>query len=443
MLEPEQLYNEQAEQALIGGVLIDPGSWAMVSDLQAGKFFFDRHKILWKAIRSLRDKGDPVDIISLSDLLTQKDKLKEVGGSAYITKLISTTPSSMNIEIYSKIVSIFHRRRQIVQYAGEMAKAAYNSADDALEVDALGIAQKVMQDTQGDNHLHHWGDEIGQSIDKVSTARENPREVWGISTGFDQIDAFSGGLHKSETFWIAGMPGIGKSILAAQLGLMSVMPPQGNELKAKGLGLFVLENTTQLTTMRLISGLAQIATLKLLTGYTNDDEYTNFLITAGDAGKLPVYHRDKPLTVPEFRAEVIRAKKLYNVEVIVLDYLYMMRATGYSEREDRTEIISRDCVSIMKDEGLAGIFVNSVTKEGFSASGAGMEAMRGSGQQMHDADTAALLLPVKDQPNFRKLKYVKGRNLPGSMATVALEKADQYPWFKPANSRTVDLSTVY
>ncbi len=443
-LNLDTLYSQETECATIGSVLINPGAMAFVGHLQPEDFGLLRHQAIWRALLALDRQKQPLDILAVTEYMTQKGTLSEAGGPAYLTQLISTTPSSLNADIYAASVRSYARRRQVKAAAEKLVRVTMETSDENLESQVAQVAGGLLEKSVFLNSLHHWGAEIGRQIDSVAAMREHPRDVWGIATGFEEIDAYSGGLHLGETLWIAGAPAAGKSILAAQLALMSVLPSKIDHVKAKAVGIYTLENSEALVTLRTLTGWARIKTLDALTGNMSDDDYSLFLEFAGAAANLPVYIRDKSISLAEWRADLRRAKKLYGIEVVVLDYLYLMQAAHVGPKDDRTEIISREAVQIIKDEGLAGIFVNSVTKEAFEGSNATNENMRGSGQQIHDADTVAFLLHAKADndplnPNYRKLKFTKGRNLPGTTTSVMLEKADQYPWFGPVKITNVTM----
>lgn len=414
------LYNQEAEESLIGAALINPAV-AADCDLRPEDFYVHRHTWIWAVIQGLTAKGHGVDVVTISEALDRAGKLAEVGGPAALMGLMNVTPTSMHAESYASIVKDLAMRRRLLQIAGDLATAAYDQrkpVDDAVISASTALTGSV-QPKGAAVPLAHY---ISQLYDDVEERANNPTDVFGISTGVLDYDKATGGGQAGETLYIGGEPGIGKSILSMQMGI-------GMAQAGSPGAIYSLEMRSLQVARRIVSGLGQIETLKLKTGKLLDADWPIFTQACETAEHLPVFLSDASYwTMAGMRADLARLKTQAKIEWFVLDYLLLMAdGEGKLDEIERSALLSRRIKLISKEFDLFGVTVNSVTKDG---------DLRGSNQVKHDADVIMMLTEHQPenggpkQANMRTAIFKKGRELACPKGYFHLVKADSFPAFR-------------
>lgn len=422
------LYNEEAEEAVIGAVLISQ-DLRDYEDLRPDDFYIHRFRHIWEAIMSLDKRKIGVDILTLCDELEKKGRLVEIGGPAKITGIINNTPSSLYGASYAKIIKDYAYRRLLVNTAQEMVKVAHNSQNVEAEIAEI-IERLSKQQSVGDGAAH-WSDAIGKLYDEVEERSKNPKDIWGIPTGIKDFDAITGGLQPGEIFLLGGEPGIGKSKLSLQMGVNMGLAGHPGVI-------YSLEMRKMQVTRRAISSIGKINTQKLKSGKLDSSDWEAFTRAIEVASQAPIFLCDAAnLTTAKMRSDLARLVKRENVEWFVLDYLFLMAdGDGSLNDTERTAALSRRLKQITLEFGLAGITVTSVTKEGMGGdSKPTQKNVRGSGQVPHDADIIGFLnnhIPGKFEALDHRLAtftFVKGRDLPGAKGFFHLVKFENFPCF--------------
>lgn len=426
--EPPILYNEEAEQAVIGSVLISQ-DLRDYDDLHSVDFYVQRHRWIWDAIKALDNRKIDIDVITLSDELDKCGRLAEVGGPMVLTKLINYTPSSLYGASYAKIVKEYAYRRSLINAAQDIAKIAYNSKN--VETDVIEIVERLSKRTSGGDGAEHWAGAIGELYDEVEERSKNPKDVWGIPTGIKDFDAITGGLQPGEVLLLGGEPGIGKSKLSLQMGVnMGLAGHPG--------AIYSLEMRKRQVTRRAISSIGKIDTRKMKSGRMESTDWTAFTQAVELASEAPIFLCDAGnLTTAKLRADLARLVSREKIEWFVLDYLFLMAdGDGTISDNERTAMLSRRLKNMALDFGLAGITVSSVTKEGMGGENRPTQKnIRGSGQMIHDADMVCFLtnhIAGKFEAVDKRLvtlSFAKGRDLEGSKGYFHLVKFDTYPSF--------------
>ena len=425
--QPTQLFNQGAEAALLGALMIDPGL-IVEQDLEADDFYIQRHSWIYEAMQALSRRGVLPDIVTLAEELETRAHLGEIGGMSYLFNLSTQTPSSLGSGQYAGIVRDYAQRRRAVQVANQLARAAHNletpldnAAGEVIEALTRGIRPKT-----GAQHISHYVDDLADVIEERA---ENPDAVWGIPTGILDYDKATGGLQPGEVAYIAGEPGVGKSILSMQMGF--------NMGRAGDPGaIYSLEMQGRQVVQRALSAAARIETRKLKTGQLDDRDWPLLTHAIEEMRGLPVYLCDEAnLTTTALRADLARLKARHGIKWFVLDYLYLMAdGDGRMEDTERTALLARRIKGLCQELGLAGITVNSVTKDGMDTSKASKKSVRGSGEVVHAADVIGNLLPHQPESggqaekNMRTFVFTKGRELEG-LGYFHLVKMDRWPAF--------------
>jgi replicative DNA helicase len=414
-------HSKEAEEALIGAAIIDP-STLLTLDITPADFYIQRNRWIWEALIGLAKRGMQADFVTLTDTLEASGKLGEIGGASYLADMVSGTITSMHAREYAGIVREKARRRKMLEAASDLAKAAY-SKNGGLDEAAMRAVQTITGAINTRGAARPLAEYISYLYDDVTRRAANPSETYGLSTGLIDFDKLTGGLQPGEAIYIAGDPGVGKSILSIQMGLGMAQAGEPGVI-------YSLEMRGKQVTRRMVSSLGRIETRRLKTGKLEGNDWQIFTEACEVASSLPIWMSDEPyLTTGGLRADLARLKAAHGIRWFVLDYLLLMSdGMGEMKPTERSELLSSRTKLLCNEFDLAGVTVNSVTKEG---------DLRGSMQVQHDADIVAMLLEhqpdattgFKKEDNMRTLAFKKGRELEDARRYLHLVKHERYPAF--------------
>jgi replicative DNA helicase len=344
----------EAEQAVLGGLLLENGAWDRIADqVSESDFYRQDHRQLLKAITRLISEGKPADVVTVAELLQSLGVLENVGGLPYLVSLTSNTPSAANIRRYAEIVRERAVLRNLVETATNIADSAYAPAGrsagqllDEAEAKILKIAESGNRSNQGFQEIQPLLKNAVERIDELYH-RDNPSEVTGIPTGYTDIDRMTSGMQPGELIIVAGRPSMGKTAfslnIAEHVALDAGLP----------VAVFSMEMGAQQLVMRMIGSVGRLDQHKLRTGQLKDDDWQRLTYALGKLNEAPFYIDETPaLTALELRA---RARRLMRqcggkLGLVVVDYLQLMSATGQGENR-ATEIseISRSLKALAKE----------------------------------------------------------------------------------------------
>lgn len=413
-----ELYSTDAEESLVGSILIQPGIFASL-DVTADHFHIHKLRFIWEAVDRLHQRGDPIDITVIVDELDRMNRLGTIGGSAYMVALMNRTATALNAEAYAKTVKDYAMRRSWLQLGSKMAKLA-GELDNSLDQEASGIVEDLLKAVRSDGAAVHVSKYTAQVLNETIERRANPTETWGIPTGFKDFDDITGGIQLSETLYISGEPGLGKSIMAAQMGFQMAKAGHPGAI-------YSLEMPGKQVVRRRLSAEARVKTRNLKTGKVDDTEFGKLLELVEKYERLPLYMSDSVhWTCASLRADIARLKAQHGVEWFVLDYAYLLQdGRGLSEN-DKTGFVSSQLKAICRALDVAGIVIHSMNKSGIGAALPGMNSIRGSAQQVYDTDIL-LFLVEGDQKNEIRCIFGKGRELENPKQAFTLVKLPGYP----------------
>jgi replicative DNA helicase len=418
MSTDNNLFSREAEEAVIGSVLINPVSFTTLG-LEPNHFFIQRHGMIWQAFNRLYSSGIAFDFVTLSDELERAGQLHEVGGQAFLTGLINATPSSLHVEDYARTVKDFSHRRIWKRVAEKIAKLAFDKDSD-LELEASGLVDELLRAVRVDGAAVHIAEYALRVLEEATQRKEDPKDIWGIPSGFIDFDDITGGLQLGEALYISGKPGIGKSIMAMQMGF---------QMAAKDYpgAIYSIEMKGEQVVRRRVSADSKISTRTIKTGKMDDRQFAEFLKVVETYEGLPLYLSDAAdMTTAIIRADLSRLKIQHGIQWFVLDYAYLLRdGEGLSET-DRTGLISSYMKAICRSLNLAGVIIHSLNKEGMQGVPEGKN-IRGSGQQFYDTDLLLFLVEDDKNPNIVKCIFGKGRELEQPKQSFKLHKLEGFP----------------
>ena len=344
-------YSIEAEQSVLGGLMIDNNTWEQVADQIIEEDFYRRdHRLIFQAIVSLAEKDQPLDVITLSEWLEQQKELENVGGLSYLGALAKNTPTAANIKAYAAIVRERSVLRQLIRISTEIAETAYNtegrSSAEILDKAEQKVFQIAEQGARSNRGYKSVTELMGTTLEKIQTLFENDAAYTGVPTGFDDFDSKTSGLQPSDLIIIAGRPSMGKTSFA-----MNIV--ESVAVKAKqAVAVFSMEMPGDQLVMRMLSSLGRIDSNKVRTGKLDDTDWPRLTSAVNILNEAPIFIDDTPGMSPmEIRARARRIKKEHgSLGLIVIDYLQLMQLSGSSENR-ATEIseISRSLKGLAKE----------------------------------------------------------------------------------------------
>ncbi|MDQ1237437.1 MAG: replicative DNA helicase [Wigglesworthia glossinidia] len=343
----------EAEQSIIGGLMLNNHYWDDISDRIHYDDFFNRsHQLIFKEMCSLFETGKPIDLITVSESLERKGKLKLIGGFAYLAELSKNIPSITNIFVYSEIVRERAIVRQIINVAQEIFDASYNPKGRNSE-DLLDLAEsRVFQISENRNRKHEGPKNIesvlNDTVEKIEKLYQEPKsEIIGISSGYQDLDKKTSGLQKSDLIIIAARPSMGKTTFAINLCEYAAINEE------KPVLIFSLEMPGEQIMIRILSSLSRVDQSRLRTGQLTKEDWSRISHTVEILlKKKNIYIDDSSkLTATEIRS---RSRRIFRehegLSLIMIDYLQLMHApTIFNNRTLEIAEISRSLKALAKE----------------------------------------------------------------------------------------------
>ena len=327
--------NREAEEALLGSILINPEAYYDVAQfLDADDFYIHRHRWIWNVFKHLTETRTPIDFLTVTTELEQRGQLAEVGGTAYLTALMSNVPSALHAETYGRIIEETAIRRRMLEAANQIAKLAYDEEtgleavmDDA-EKAVFGISEKRLT-----RDLSPINEVLSEFYDHISDLAERPDEIRGVPTGFMDLDKLLTGLQPSDLIIIAGRPGMGKTGFALSLAKHAA------QAHKKHVAIFSLEMGNDQLVQRLIAQETGIDSQRLRTGKLEDDEWELFTHAVEVLSDTRVFLDDTPGITPlQLRTKCRRLHLEYGLDLVIIDYLQLM--SGDTRTDNRVQEVS-------------------------------------------------------------------------------------------------------
>ena len=345
-------YSLEAEQSVIGGLLLDNAALDLViSKVVELDFYNPAHKILFTAILDLSNKNQPIDVITLLEVLKSSNNLESAGGESYLFELVNNTPSVANIGAYADIVREKSVQRQLIRVANEIADSSYNLGErsvpdllDFAESKVFAIAEQTSKEDEGPLSIKSI---VVTAVEKIDALYQAGETITGLATGLKDLDEMTSGLQASEFIIIAGRPSMGKTTL-----VMNIAEHAALNIK-KPVLVFSMEMPSDSLATRMMSSLGRIDQHKLRTGKLNDDDWSRIRSSMHILADAPLYIDDSPALSPaDLRSRARRlVKERGQLGLIVVDYLQLMKAPGFKADNRTAEIseISRSLKSLAKE----------------------------------------------------------------------------------------------
>ncbi len=366
-LQTEQLkvppHSLEAEQAVLGGLMLDGNAWDQIADfLQAEDFYRQEHRLIYQAMSELSNRQQPLDVLTITEILKERSQLEQVGGEVYLFEIARNTPSAANIVAYTEIVRERSVLRKLIAVASEMATNAFqpNGREtkellDEAERQVFAIAERHVRGA-GPVKISKL---LTQATEKIDKLFHSDSHITGLSTGFIDFDEMTTGLQHGDLVIVAGRPSMGKTAFAMNMVENVAIRSQQPVL------VFSMEMPGEQLAMRMMSSLGQIDQHKVRTGKLSDDDWLRLSSAVSLLSGAKLFIDDTPALSPsEVRARARRLAKEYGqLGLIVIDYLQLMSMPGY--KENRTlEIseISRNLKALAKELNVPVIALSQLNR---------------------------------------------------------------------------------
>jgi replicative DNA helicase len=434
-LPPQSL---EAEQSVLGSVLIDRDAVVEVAEfLKPEDFYRQAHGLIYGAMLDLFERREPIDIVTVAEVLERHDQLEQIGGRSYLASLSNQTPTAVHAVQYARIVERKAVLRNLISAAGRIAGIGYEDpaelqeAIDRAEGELFAVSQRRLDAgfTQLRELLH-------SAYDRLDYLHAHRGEISGVRTGFTDLDALTTGLQKSDLVVLAARPSVGKTSLALNIAEHAAVRDKRN------VGIFSLEMSKDQLVLRLLSSVANIDSQRLRTGFLEEMDFARIAPAMNSLSEAPIFIDDTPsISTMELRTKARRLQAEAGLDLVIVDYLQLMQSTSASKDANRVQEvseISRGLKALARELSVPVIALSQLSRqpEMRESKEPRLSDLRESGAIEQDADLVLFLWRDKERSGEDQdadgevvnLKLAKHRN--GPTGEVKL-------WFRKSQTRFV------
>ncbi len=409
------------EEAVLGALMLEKDALTSVIDiLHPESFYKDSHQLIYRAIRRLFEQSQPIDILTVANELRKSAELELVGGPYYITQLTNRVASAANIEFHARIILQKHIQRELIRISSETIRDAYEDTTDVFNL--FDRAEKNLFDIAQGNirrNFQEMRDMVSTVTKQVESARLHGSGVTGVESGFTALDRVTSGWQKSDLIIVAARPGMGKTAFVLSLSRNASIS------FSKPIALFSLEMSADQLVKRMVSSETGIPSDKLRKGNLDEVEWQKLVSQTGKLSQAPLYIDDTPaLSVFEFRSRCRRLKQMYDIQMVIVDYLQLMRAevdNRGGNREQEISTISRSLKAVAKELNIPIIALSQLSRQVETRGGSKrpqLSDLRESGAIEQDADMVLFIY----RPEYYGLEYDEDNNPTRGMAELIIAK---------------------
>ena len=425
----------EAEQAVLGAMLLKPDAVTTAAEeLSADDFYRETHRLIFEAMMELKERTEPVDLVTLTEQLKKADKLAKIGGIPALSLIANSVPTAANVHYHARIVHEKAQLRSLIAAATEIAGAAYESADEVEDI--MDSAEKrILQVASGKRSKDFvpLQDILLDTLEQIDLRYNNKGSITGLPTGFTELDHLTAGLQKSDLILVAARPSMGKTAFTLNIAAHVV-------LRAKEpVAFFSLEMSKEQLVQRLLCSEGRIDSQRLRVGELEEKEWGDLVDTANRLSAAPLYIDDTPgITVMELRSKARRLKAEHGLSLIIIDYLQLMQGRGNKSGDNRQQEISeisRSLKALARELNVPVIALSQLSRsvESRQIKRPMLSDLRESGSLEQDADIVMFLYredyydPETENKNITEVIIAKHRN--GPVDTVDLTFLKQFTKF--------------
>lgn len=426
--------NLEAEQSILGGMLIEPSAVSRVFEfVESDDFYRDAHRVVFEAIIALFQKNEPIDLITVTNQLKNSNQLEAVGGASYLASLVDRVPTAANITYYGKIVHEKAILRRLIEGATEIVEKGYadggdvDASLDRAEQMIFEIAQRKIKQS-----FFAVKDIVKKSFETIEKLFERKEMVTGVPTGYHDLDKITAGMQPSDLIIVAGRPSMGKTAFALNMVAHAAMEA------GTPCAVFSLEMSKEQLVQRLLCCEAKVDASKLRGGFLSESDWPRLTRAAGSLSEAPIYIDDTPaINVLEMRAKTRRLQRDRGLGMVVVDYLQLMRGLGSIEsREREISEISRSLKALAKELHVPVIALSQLNRgvELRTDKRPQLADLRESGSIEQDADIVMFVyrdeVYNRESPDRGTAEIIIGKQRNGPIGAVKLAFLNQYTRFE-------------
>lgn len=427
----------EAEQAVLGGLMLDNRAWEQVADLLSEEDFYRRdHRLLFRAIKQLAEDSQPIDVVTLSESLREQELLEDAGGMAYLGALARDTPSAANIRAYADIVRERSVLRQLIQAGTEIVSTGF-APEGRESAELLDHAESLIFQIAEQSGRHQEGfisvkDILPDVIDRIDHLYQQESSITGLPTGWTDFDNMTSGLQNGDMVIVAARPSMGKTSLAMNIAEEVAMKGQ------QPVAVFSMEMPAEQLTLRMLSSLGRIEMQRIRTGKLQDEDWPRLTSALTLLSNAKLFIDDSAgLSPTEMRARARRLKREHGLGLIVVDYLQLMQVPGFKEnRTAEISEISRSLKGMAKELDVPVIALSQLNRslEQRPNKRPVMSDLRESGAIEQDADLIVFIyrdeVYNEDSPEKGVAEIIIGKQRNGPIGSIKLTFLGKYTRFE-------------
>ncbi len=412
-------YNIEAEQSIIGSLLIDRDAvYRVIEIVDPDDFYRDEHRYIIKAIYELASEQKPIDIVSVGDKLKSNGKIEFVGGITYLARLADSVPNSANADYYAKIVKDKSLLRQLIKAGGEISEFGFDQTTDIdilidkAERKIFSLSQKRMK-----SYFVQLKEFLPENFSEIETRYKRKSGISGTPTGFSDLDKITGGFQKSDLIIIAARPSVGKTSLAVNMSEHIAI------MEKKAVAMFSLEMSKEQLIERMLCSQGRVNLQRLKTGFLTEQDWPKLTEAYSSLYEARIFIDDSPdATLTDIRAKARRMKVEENIDIIIVDYLQLIRSKErFENRVVEISNITRGLKNLARELNIPVVVLSQLSRavEKRDNKKPILSDLRESGSIEQDADVVVFLYrPDADLRNEIELYVAKQRNGPTDLVKL-------------------------
>lgn len=414
-------HNEEAEQSVLGAILIDKDAITVVSEiLSSSDFYNPTHGMLFDAMLTLYEERKPIDLLTLATNLKKKKLHEKIGGASYLSSLVNVVPTAANVEHYARIIKEAATKRALISAGSVITEMGFTETDEIKDI--LNKAEiSIFSISQG--HIIKGfipvKEALAESFDRLDELHKKGAGLRGIKTGFFDLDNLLSGLQKSNLVILAARPGQGKTALAVNVmqyvGVSEKMP----------VGIFSLEMSQEELVDRLLVGQADVDAWKLKTGRLSETDFAKLSEAMGELAEAPIFIDDTPgISISEMRTKARRLQLEHKIELLIVDYLQLVDpGRRYDSRVQEVSIVSQQLKNLARELKIPVLAVSQLSRavEHRGEKKPQLADLRESGAIEQDADVVMFLYrPSDEYSQTMEIKLLVAKHRNGPMGEIDL-----------------------
>lgn len=425
-------HNQEAEQAVLGAVLIEPSVLVTVTErLRPEDFYRQAHQRLLQAMIDLSEQGEPVDLVTLTSALQDRKSLDEVGGVPYLTELASAVPTAANVDYYAQIVEEKAILRRLIRTATEIATSGYSGADEVAQV-IDQAEKKILEISQGrmSKGFVPIKDVLMETFERIESLHYNQGKLTGVPSGYTDLDRMTSGFQSSDLIILAARPAMGKTAFSLNVA-------QNVAVRAgKPVAIFNLEMSAPQLVQRMLAAEGNIDAQVFRNGHLGEEDWEKLTMAISTLSEAPIFIDDTPgITMFDIRAKLRRLQAEHGLGLVLIDYLQLIEGSGRDSRQQEISEISRSLKLLARELHVPVIALSQLSRavEQRQDKRPMLSDLRESGSIEQDADIVSFLYrddyynEESEKKNIIEVILAKHRNGPvGKVELLFLKNYNKF-----------------